>query len=83
MELSDTNEMSGIIPRTGQFIFEEVNRLKQSYGYKFILEAACFEIYCEDVRDLLNTKQVLKMQSEKSGLVVIANLTWETLTSPS
>lgn len=48
-----------------------------------MLEAACFEIYCEDVWDLLNQKGTpLKMQSEKSGNVVISNLTWEPLSSP-
>jgi kinesin family protein C1 len=40
--------------------------------------AACFEIYCENVRDLLNssTDQNLKLLTSKKG-TVIKNLYWE------
>jgi hypothetical protein len=43
--------MSGIVPRTGEFIFQEAERLKEN-GFVCQIKAACFEIYCEDVRDL-------------------------------
>ena len=38
----------GIIPRCGEFIFQELDRLKLS-GVNLDLQVACFEIYCEKV----------------------------------
>ena len=50
------NEMSGILPRTGHFLFEEISRLSKN-GFSCHIEAACFEIYCEEIRDLLTGDQ--------------------------
>ena len=38
----------GIIPRCGEFIFQELDRLKLT-GINLDLQVACFEIYCEKV----------------------------------
>jgi len=51
-EAEEDNDMSGIIPRTGQFIFKEINWLNKQ-GWKFWLQASCFEIYCDELKDLL------------------------------
>lgn len=83
MEMAENNEMCGIIPRTGSFIFEEIHRLNKQ-GHKFTLEASCFEIYCEDVRDLLAEGGLpLKLVTEKNGSVLVTNLQWEPLSSSS
>jgi len=48
----ETNEKRGIIPRSLEKIFSA----KESYlafNWEFITEVSCFEIYCDQVRDLL------------------------------
>ena len=45
--------MSGILPRTGEFLFKEIKWLAKN-GFKCSIEAACFEIYCEEIKDLFD-----------------------------
>ena len=82
-------EMSGIMPRTGQFIFEEMNYLRK-VGYVHQLEISCFEIYCDEVRDLqvdsscfqkTNSKGLKLLQDKTKTL--IEGLTWKRVKSAS
>lgn len=48
----DIDELSGILPRTGKFIINEITRLKGLSGREYGIEVSSLEIYCESVKDL-------------------------------
>ena len=49
------NDLSGILPRTGEFLLKEVLRLKKLNGREFGIEVSSIEVYCDTVRDLYGT----------------------------
>ena len=72
-DITQINEMSGIIPRTGQFMFEEINRIKQTYSRDYRLEISSLEIYCETLRDLYGQDKELNLNLIASkGKVIIS-----------
>jgi hypothetical protein len=48
----DVDEVCGILPRTGKFILNEIQRLKGLNGREFGIEVSSLEVYCESVKDL-------------------------------
>jgi kinesin family member C1 len=54
MDLNNENldELSGIIPRTAEFLLREVERLKKLNGREFFVEVSSIEVYCDTVKDL-------------------------------
>ena len=46
------DELSGILPRTAEFLLKEVARLKKLNGREFGLEVSSIEVYCDIVKDL-------------------------------
>ena len=77
-------EQAGMIPKTIKQIFEVTGRLKEK-GWEYTFQASFFEIYNEEIRDLLATKKNLKyeikMTDSKGADMFITNLKIETVTS--
>jgi hypothetical protein len=46
------DELSGILPRTAEFLLKEVARLKKLNGREFGIEVSSIEVYCDTVKDL-------------------------------
>lgn len=46
--------LSGILPRTAIFLFNEKERLKKQFGKELGLEISAIEIYCDKLRDLFS-----------------------------
>ena len=60
-ELYDENTfelktLSGILPRTAVFLFQEQARLMKQVGRKLKFEISAIEIYCNKLRDLFASK---------------------------
>ena len=76
----DEPEMTGIIPRSFEYLIETVEKAKEK-GWSYSLEAAYLEVYCEELRDLIATgggnEQDKKLKIEGAGKkhVNVANLT--------
>jgi hypothetical protein len=51
----DIDDLSGILPRTGKFIINEIQRLKNLSGREYGIEVSSLEVYCENVKDLYGT----------------------------
>jgi len=61
-ELYENNQLtinSGILPRAGHYIFEEITRLSQK-GYNYFVSCSALEIYNEELRDLMIEKEEQK-----------------------
>lgn len=80
------HNLSGILPRTAVFLFQEQDRLHRQFGRSFSLEISALEIYCDQLRDLfceneeskgLNVDIRIDPQTKK---VVVQNQTWKKLT---
>lgn len=54
-------ELAGVLPRTAEFIFEELTR-QQRLGSNFKLSFAAIEVYNENIYDLLNPKDKTPLQ---------------------
>ena len=50
------NELSGILPRSAEFIFKEIERIKKQFMREYKIEISSLEIYNEQVRDLYSTE---------------------------
>ena len=46
--------LSGILPRTAVFLFEERTRLMAQINTELKLEISAIEIYCDELRDLFS-----------------------------
>lgn len=46
-------KLSGILPRTALYIWNEIMRYRKSFGLTIFIEVSALEIYCETIRDLL------------------------------
>ena len=46
-------KLSGILPRTAIFIWDEITRYRKQFGLTIFIEVSALEIYCETIRDLL------------------------------
>lgn len=57
-----STELRGILPRTADFIFDELTRL-QGIGFNFKLFFAAMEVYNENIFDLLNPKDKTPLQT--------------------
>ena len=54
--IGTVDELSGILPRTAEFIFAEIERQKHHGLQKdFHIQISSIEIYCDNVRDLYST----------------------------
>jgi hypothetical protein len=49
---SKIDEISGILPRTAEFIFGEIERLNKQSSKQYHLEISSIEVYCDNVKDL-------------------------------
>ena len=75
----DLDELSGILPRTAEFLLKEVSRLKKLNGREFGLEVSSIEVYCDTVKDLYGTgpeANDLNLITVKDK-VVIQGQTWK------
>jgi hypothetical protein len=78
--ISLLNETSGILPRTADFIFNEMIRLNKM-NITFKLSISALEIYNDNIYDLLDKnrdKSPLAITLIKNN-VTIKNLTWNTI----
>jgi Zn finger protein HypA/HybF involved in hydrogenase expression len=79
------DETSGILPRTAEFIFDELKRIRASGNKEFRVEISSLEIYCDNVRDLYSeeesTSQSLNLITVKNK-VVIQGQTWKRVETP-
>ena len=50
------HQKSGILPRIACFLQAEMERLEK-YGQTMKIEVSALEIYCENIKDLLNPKE--------------------------
>lgn len=76
----ELNSLSGVLPRTAFFLFEEFQR-RTNTGQEFKMEFSALEIYNENIYDLLETQDKL---SEKKNNVInghVKGLLWEKITS--
>ena len=51
-EKTAIEESSGILPRTAEFVFKEIHRIRSQGKKDYSIEISSLEIYCENVRDL-------------------------------
>ena len=76
----DEPELTGIIPRSFEYLIETVEKAKEK-GWSYTLEAAYLEVYCEELRDLIATgggndhDKKLKIEGAGKKHVNVANLT--------
>lgn len=49
------HELSGILPRTADFMFKEIARIKTQFKREYSIKVSSLEIYCEHVRDLFGS----------------------------
>jgi hypothetical protein len=73
------DELSGILPRTAEFLLKEVSRLKKLNGREFGIEVSSIEVYCDTVKDLYGTgpeANDINLISVKDK-VVIQGQTWK------
>ena len=79
----EEEELVGIIPRSFQYLIETIESAKEK-GWKYDLEAAYLEVYCEELRDLLIMRdegKKLKIEGAGQKHVNVANLTRHSVTS--
>jgi len=71
----ETLEKRGLIPRSLEKIFNVKSKL-ENRGWNFKLEASCFEIYIDQVRDLLskNTNNIISNNKNDKTLVEIKKI---------
>ena len=72
LEDHSLSELSGILPRTAEFLFSEIDRLRKN-NMRYIFTVSCFEIYCDEVHDLLcpdGKSGDLKLITKKNGVEV-------------
>ena len=75
---STVDEISGILPRTAEFIFGEIRRLNKQSGKQYHLEISSIEVYCDNVKDLYGQEgnnQEMQLVTVKNK-VVIQGQTW-------
>ena len=56
------DELSGILPRTAEFLLKEVVRLKKLNGREFGIEVSSIEVYCDTVKDLYGSGSDANLQ---------------------
>lgn len=69
-------ETEGILPRICSYIFEEVEASKSVSQY--LIKASFYEIYNEEIRDLLHIKtpsKLLQVKEDKKGTIYITGIT--------
>ena len=52
----NVHELSGILPRTGIFLFDTMRRMEKDLKRTFRLEISAIEVYCDTVRDLFSSE---------------------------
>lgn len=57
----EISELCGVLPRTADFIFKEISRIKL-LGNDFLLHFSAFEIYNEKIYDLLKKSKNLHLK---------------------
>ena len=60
----EPTEFSGILPRAGIHIFNEIERVKQ-LGGKYEVLFSCIEIYNDSIRDLLSNEDNIEIEGNK------------------
>lgn len=83
-----THHLSGILPRTAVFLFQELKRLENKLGSNFSLEISAIEIYCDKLRDLFSDSDSQGLDIElainpKDKKVFVKGQTWKKLTEVS
>mmetsp|Transcript_24471 Transcript_24471/g.56356 ORF Transcript_24471/g.56356 Transcript_24471/m.56356 type:complete len:796 (+) Transcript_24471:59-2446(+) len=71
----DAPELKGVIPRTFEHIFRNIN-ITSGSGKRFLVRASYLEIYNEEIRDLLskNPKAKLDLKDHPDGGVYVKDL---------
>ena len=84
---NEPSELRGIIPNSFQHIFDHVSVSsagEKADSTRYLVRASYFEIYNEDVRDLLSYEKViggLELKESSSGTVYVKDLTWKAVNS--
>ena len=75
------NENKGIIPRSFDYIFEQV---KQDKEHKYNINVSFIQIYIEQIQDLLEpSKKEIRIREDPEKGVFLEGVTWEKVTSTS
>lgn len=71
-------ELSGILPRTAIFLFEEQARLKKQVGCQLSFEISAIENYCNKLRDLfsINSSKIVDVKTDPNKKFFVENATW-------
>jgi kinesin family member C1 len=70
---STIDEISGILPRTAEFIFSEMERLNKQSSKQYHLEISSIEVYCDNVKDLYGaegTNQEMQLITVKNRVMI-------------
>lgn len=59
-------EHRGIIPRTVEILFDDIAKL-ETQEWKFEIECSFQEIYCDEIRDLLEPANSMKQLNKASS----------------
>ena len=61
----NVHNLSGILPRTALFLFDEMKRMDRDFKRTFTLEISAIEVYCDTVRDLFsNDLGIVDLQTD-------------------
>jgi len=74
------DEMCGILPRTAEFLFAEMARMRMHGNKEYFLEISSLEVYCENVQDLYAESEQLGKSLNLitvKNKVVIQGQTWK------
>ena len=72
-------KLSGILPRTAIFLFEEQARLKKQVGCQLSFEISAIEIFCNKLRDLfsIDSSKIVDVKTDpKTKKFFVENATW-------
>lgn len=67
----EVNDLSGILPRAAEFLFQEIARLQKQFSREFKLEISSLEIYCDNLRDLFaDNETFLNLVTVRNRVVI-------------
>ena len=72
------DENSGILPRLAFFIFQEIKRLQDIC--KLDIEVSAIEVYCDNVKELLITGDIVTLQTDSNKQTVLQGQKWKKIT---
>jgi hypothetical protein len=72
------DENSGILPRLAFFIFQEIKRLHDIC--KLDIEVSAIEVYCDTIKELLITGDIVTLQTDSNKQTVLQGQKWKKIT---